>query len=266
MPSPFPGMDPYIEHPDIWSDFHGDLAGEIRAQLNGLIQPNYVARLTPYVTYEVIELSETRGVRPDIGVYEVEPSTEPASSAAPTVTPAPVQSLVPLEIPLRLYSVEIRSLSHEMQLVTALEILSPVNKRPGHQAHTAYLRKRRELLRSETHLLEIDLLRGGERPPLETPVPPAPYYMTLSRAERRPHVEVWPVQLSDELPNLPIPLLEPDPDVFLDLGATVTAVYERGAYSALIDYREPPPPPSLSEAQADWLSQWLVEAGLRQES
>jgi Protein of unknown function (DUF4058) len=51
MSSPFPGMDPYIEEPEVWSDFHGGLADEMRAQLNSVLQPRYVARLTPRVTY-----------------------------------------------------------------------------------------------------------------------------------------------------------------------------------------------------------------------
>ncbi|NUQ63676.1 MAG: DUF4058 family protein, partial [Pirellulales bacterium] len=109
MPSPFPGMDPYIEHPEVWSDFHGDLAAEIRADLNRVVQPRYVARLVPRVTYE-----------------------------------------------LRLFTVEVLE-TGTLRLVAAIEILSPVNKRPGHEAHEEYLRKRRELLRSGAHLIEIDL-------------------------------------------------------------------------------------------------------------
>lgn len=225
MPSPFPGMDPYIEDREVWSDFHGGLANEIRGMLNGLIQPRYVARLTPYVTYEIIEI-------------------------------------VPLEFPLRLYTVEIRQ-AGTMLLVTAIEILSPVNKRPGHEAHSDYLRKRRELLRSQAHFIEIDLLRGGERSPLERPVPPAPYYVTLSRVDRRPHVAVWPIQLADKLPVLPVPLLEPDPDAPLDLGAAVAAVYERGGYATLIDYGRPPPPPELSQDEAAWLDEYLRAKSLR---
>lgn len=261
MPSPFPGMDPYIEKPEIWSDFHGDLAAEIRATLNTTIQPRYVARMIPYVTYEVIEVAESRGVRPDVGVWHTQPPDEPSEGVATAVTPAPAESLIPLEVPQRLYSVEIRSVE-DMLLVTAIEILSPVNKRRGHEAYQNYLRKRRELLRSEAHLMEIDLLRGGERPPLEKPVPAAPYYVTLSRVERRPRVEVWPIQLADELPILPIPLLEPDPDTPLDLGTVVARVYERGGYAVLIDYSEPPPPP-LSEEEAKWLDRHLREAGVR---
>jgi hypothetical protein len=101
--------------------------------------------------------------------------------------------------------------------------------------------------------MEIDLLRGGERPRLTRPVPPAPYYVTLSRVNRRPYVDVWPIQLWEKLPVLPIPLLAPDPDASLDLGAIVAAIYNRGAYTRLIDYHRPPPPPALSDTEALWL-------------
>jgi len=256
MPSPFPGMDPYIEDPDVWSDFHGRLAEEISAALNQVLQPRYVARLTPRVTYEVVEIGERHSVRPDVGVWQPQPPFGQASGGAAVVTAAPVESAVPMELPLRLYTVEVRE-TGGLRLVTAIEVLSPVNKRPGHEAYHDYLRKRRELLRCDAHLIEVDLLRGGQRPPLERPVPPAPYYVTVSRAGRRPLVEVWPVQLQERLPVLPVPLLEPDPDVPLDLGAVVAAVYHRGAYARLIDYRQPAPAPPLSEAEAAWVEDRL---------
>jgi hypothetical protein len=258
MPSPFPGMDPYIETPALWSDFHNNLASELQAQLNRSIQPRYFARLTPYVTYEVVEVGQVYGVRPDVGVWQLQPFARETSSNVVTIPPAPVESQIALEIPLRLHSVEIRATASQ-QRVTVIEILSPVNKRPSHEAYLAYQHKRRDILRSMVHLLEIDLLRGGERPPLQRPVPIAPYYVVLSRSDRRPHMAVWPIQLMDRLPMVPVPLLEPDPDAPLDLGAAVANVYERGAYAAQIDYRETPPAPALSADEADWL------ASLRQE-
>jgi hypothetical protein len=253
MTSPFPGMDPYIEDPEIWSDFHSDLAGEIRAQLNPLVQPNYVARLTPRVTYDIVELVQTRGIRPDVAVWQLKLLKESATEMV-VIPPAPAESMVTLELPLRLLTVEIHYTA-TLELVTAIEILSPVNKRPGHDAYRDYRRKRQELLRSSAHFMEIDLLRGGTRPPLEKPVPAAPYYVTLSRADRRPHVAVWPIQLWDELPLLPVPLLEPDPDVPLDLAQAVTAVYQRGGYTSLIDYSQPPPSPPLSDEETGWLAE-----------
>ena len=211
------------------------------------------------MTYEIIEVAQTRGIRPDVGVWQRQPPRGDAPGGVATITPAPAESRIPLELPLRLLSVEIRETGTHL-LVTALEILSPVNKRPGHEAHGDYLRKRRDLLRSAAHLIEIDLLRGGERPPLADPVTPAPYYVLLSRADRRPNVAVWPIQLPDPLPVLPVPLLEPDPDVPLDLGAAVASVYERAAYGAQIDYGQPPPPPPLAPEETAWVNRLLGRA------
>ncbi|MEZ4863098.1 MAG: DUF4058 family protein [Caldilineaceae bacterium] len=261
MPSPFPGMDPYIEDPEIWSDFHLDLAAEIRTRLNQVIQPHYVARLTPRVTYEIVEIAKTHMVRPDVGIWRSQPSPQPVGAAV-LIPPAPITSTVKLEVPFRLANVEIRK-TGTLELVTAIEILSPVNKQPSHDAYSDYQRKRRELLRSAAHLMEIDLLRGGQRPPLEEAVPQAAYYVTLSRADRRPTVEVWPLQLQDRLPILPVPLTEPDPDAPLDLAATVADIYARGGYASLIDYHRPPPPPKLSDEELIWVDDLLREQEIR---
>lgn len=251
-------MDPYIEAPELWSDFHNDLASEIRAGLNQFIQPNYFARLTPYVTYETIEVGKKdQAIRPDIGVWHLHPSTRTeATIATATTAQAPVESRVELDIPLRLHSVEVRTTGTD-ELVTVIEILSPVNKRPSHDAFRDYQRKRRDLIRSDVHLLEIDLLRQGERPPLVDPVPEAPYYIVLSREDRRPYVAVWPVQLSTPLPTVPVPLREPDPDAPLALQEIVASVYERGAYARQIDYSQPPPPPALTDEEGAWLDELL---------
>jgi hypothetical protein len=255
-------MDPYIEDPEIWSDFYNNLASEIQGQLNPLIRPRYVARLIPRVTNEVVGITRARGVGPDVGIWGKTQSPRTVRETAGTVTPAPVTSSIELEFPLELVNVEIQTTdSHE--LVTAIEILSPVNKKPGHEAFEEYLRKRRELLRSAAHLIEIDLLRAGVRPPLQEPVPDAPYYIILSRASHRPEVDVWPLQLKDRLPVLPVPLRDEDPDVALDLAAAFAAVYERGGYADLIDYRRTPPPPPLADAAALWLDELLHTHGAR---
>jgi len=252
MSSPFPGMDPCLEQPELWSDFHGNLAPEIQARLNPLIQPRYFARLTPYVTYEEVEIGTVRGIRPDLGIWERAPTSGLPGASVATLTPAPVERSVPLEVPLILNRIEIRSVGSQ-QLVTVIEILSPVNKRPGHEAYHEYRRKRRDLLRTHVNLVEIDFLRAGDRLPLETPVPAAPYYVVLARASRRPKVEVWPIQLTDRLPVVPIPLLEPDQDASIDLAAAFSAIYDRCAYASQIDYTQPPPSPRLSPEEALWL-------------
>src|SRR2546425_492541 len=137
MPSPFPGMDPYIEQPDLWPDFHNRLADEMSARLNTVIRPRYVARLTPYTVYEIIAVDRPRGVRPDFGVWQVAPEREQAAAVA-TITPAPVESLVPVEVETTYHRVEIRD-TEQRRLVTVVEILSPANKRPGHKAQQEFL-------------------------------------------------------------------------------------------------------------------------------
>ncbi len=141
-------------------------------------------------------------------------------------------------------------------LVTAIEILSPHNKRPG-QGLEAYRRKRSQILRSPVHLIELDLLRGGERPGPEVNEPPqeADYILLVNRSSGSDQrlSEIWPVALNGPLPLLPVPLLPPDADVPLDLGAVLRSVYSRAGYDWRIDYQRPVPPPALRSEMKDWL-------------
>jgi hypothetical protein len=158
-----------------------------------------------------------------------------------------------LEEPIKLYSVEIREAATGL-LVTVIEILSPVNKRPSHEAFEDYRRKRRDLLRSSAHLMEIDLLRAGHRPPLVTPLPEAPYFVFLHRGDHRPKVEIWPLRFQNSIPLLPVSLLEPDPDVPLDLGRAIQSIYDATAYDLRLDYSQPPPKPDLAPEDVEWVT------------
>jgi hypothetical protein len=241
-------MDPHIEHPDLWVDFQNNLAVEIRAALNRLILPRYFGRLVPYSVHETLDLDDTLGNRPgDGGHAQLTETNRIADGSVP-----PIRSYVPWEAKVPLCRVEIRH-TETRRLVTVIEMLSPEKKDPGSDAHQRYLKKRRSRLRSAIHLVEIDLLRDGRRPPLEKPVPTAPYYVMVSRWAHRPAVDVWPIQLRDRLPILPIPLQHPRSDVPVDLGIAVAAVYENGAYGVQIDYGRLPPPPRLSEDDLAWL-------------
>jgi hypothetical protein len=254
-------MDPYFEHPNIWEDFHASLAGEIRNQLSPRLRPRYFAALIPRVTYEEVVIEEKpRSVKPDVSIFRVR--ERPLTGEAVAIAPAPMTGQVTMELPVNLYTVEI----HEAEtgdLVTAIEILSPVSKRPGHEAFMEYHQKRRALPRSAAHLMEIDLLRAGKRPPLETPWPDSPYVVALSRSERRPNVEIWPLRLQEPIPVMPVPLKPPDPDVPLDLGQAIQAIYDRAAYDMRIDYSQPPPKPDLTPEEAAWLDAHLRAAGVR---
>ena len=251
MPSPFPGMDPYLEG-ELWQEFHETLAGAIRAQLMPRLAPKYVALLGKRHTLD----------RPALGVFDAPPET-PSTAKMQTqggiAAPALVLPRI-LEVPQ--LSVEIRDVA-ERRLVTVIEILSPANKY-GDGARE-YLDRRADLLRTEPHLLELDLLRQGARIPLVGEPPPAPYYVYLSRWQRRPFTQVWPVALRERLPVVPVPLLPPDPDVPLDLQAAVAACFDLVGYERLLPYADPPPPPELSAEDTAWVDATLRQARLRGE-
>jgi hypothetical protein len=157
------------------------------------------------------------------------------------------------------YVVEIRTVENQ-HLVTSLEVLSPANKRG--QGYRDYLNKRDAILRSDTHLIEIDWLRNGRRPPMRQPLPEAAYFVFLSRAEKRPVLDVWPISLTDKLPIIPVPLLAEDDDVHLDLQLVFTAVYDSVGYEKLLDYVQAPEI-ALMQKMAVWADTLLQAAGLR---
>ena len=263
MASPFPGMDPYLEDPRIWPGFHHYLADELVAQLNRQIGPKYYADVNVRTVVEEVSIAMPQVIHPDVGVVEA-PPPEPVPgpvAAAISIPPAPVQRLV-IAGQTKLRTVEVR-LTETDRLVTAIEILSPYNKRPG-DGLEEYRRKRRQILRSSVHLVEIDLLRGGERPGREVNDPPlnADYVLLVNRSREEAEgriSEIWPVALNEPLPLLPIPLLSPDPDVALDLNAALRSVYARAGYEWRLNYQRPVPPPALRPEMAAWLKQHLLQ-------
>jgi hypothetical protein len=261
MELPFPGMDSYLERPSLWPDVHHRLISASCDAIQSQLNPSYVAIITPYVTLESIEIAPTRqAFIPDIGVLHDEGPDE--GEVAVAIAPAPLTLPVQINIPTRYARIEIRSVLQQT-LITSIELLSPANKRPGADGADAYEHKRQEIFQSGVHLLEIDLLRGGMRPRLARPLPPAAYFVFLSRSYRRPLVDVWPVMLAEPLPVVPVPLSYPDPDVALDLGGLLRQVYRNARYERLVDYRSAPPPPELSAEEAAWLDAQLRERGLR---
>ncbi len=259
MPSPFPGMDPYLEG-EMWQEFHERLANQISMQLMPRLTPKYVALLAKrYVLSSldlgIVDVPADRVFYPDLHLVETAPvATVPAGSADPAVMAPTTEllTLLPDEVPL--LSIEIRDVA-ERRLVTIIEILSPVNKYGD--GFREYMARRRGLLQTQTHLLELDLVRRGTRITLRGELPPAPYYAFLSRSQRRPATQVWAIGLRQSLPVLPVPLLAPDPDVPLDLQAAVDACFALVGYERLLDYTVPPPPPDLSAADADWVAERL---------
>ena len=258
MPSPFPGMDPYLEG-SLWPDVHQRLATEISDVLTPRLRPRYVARLavaTLYdqspeheigILYRDVEIIQRRGIKPvSSGNIPVKETIRPISRAL-TV---PI-----LDFSVRVANVEIydRQLN---QLVTSIEILSPVNKRePG---LGKYRQKKRQLQEAGVHLLEIDLLRRGQRPTFMPGIPDTPYLITLTRAEALA-MDVWPVRLQDELPVVAVPLRPPDADIPLDLGEVLIHIYDKAAYDLTLDYTQSPPPPAFSTEDQAWLQRQVTD-------
>jgi Protein of unknown function (DUF4058) len=258
MSSPFPGMDPYLEAPEIWRGFHHSLADEIKAQLNAKLSPRYYADVEVRTVLEEVGVATTKTVYPDAAILETVQATS-SSATAVAIPAAPIQRLAMLPEEHKLRTVQVRETATDT-LVTAIEILSPVNKR-GDGLHL-YRAKRKSLLRTDVHLIELDLLRDGERPGWEVKEPPlvCEYIVLVNRAfggdMRRS--EIWPVALDEPLPLCPVPLLPPDADVPLSLGEVVAQVYQRAAYARRIDYALPVPPPPLRPAMQRWLAAHLV--------
>jgi Protein of unknown function (DUF4058) len=257
MANPFPGMDPYLEG-DLWPSVHADLTAEIVRQLSPQIRPKYVAITTRRIVMAPPDEIEIRTPHrlPDVGVMKTDASGAVASAGA---TQAPLVLDMPQPEPIPLRSIELRDTEHN-RLVTAIEVLSPTNKRGEGAAE--YATKRTALLRGEAHMLEIDLLRVGVRFPLVGPLPSVSYFVFLSRVDRRPRIEVWPIPMDQPLPKVPVPLLDGDPDVELDLQAALTTIYDIVGYNLLIDYTRPPAVPFTPE-QAAWADDILRRAGRR---
>lgn len=256
MPSPFPGMDPYLEG-ELWTNFHTQFAVEIARQLSPLLRPRYAAFTEKRF---ITDTPEEGGVfvasMIPVGVANAGPGpfeSEPAAHAAPLET----VSLLPEEVPH--VWVEIRDVESRT-LVTCIEFLSPTNKRG--EGREEYLKKRTTVLRSEVNLMELDLIRLGQRVPVRDPLPAYPYFVFLSRARRKPITEYWPMALNAPLPRVPVPLANGDPDVSLDLQAALTSVYDTFNYEFLIDYAKPPSPRLTDEVEA-WADRLLREKGKR---
>ena len=254
--SPFPGMDPYLESPDLWPDVHETLTAVLREQLNPVLVPKYIAELNTRVVIDRMDEppDQMQAGIPDVTIAQSTIREAPADYA---VAPAPVRLKVPIEIPTKLVSVYIRR-REDMHLVAVIELLSPVNKRPG-EGRQQYLEKRAAYLKSGAHLIEIDLLRKWPRMPLEGTLPRSDYLIMVSNAYESPDCLVWPITVQQRLPDLTIPLLRPDPPVTLDMNLALQTAYERARYDLRVDYASPPTPP-LSETDAAWVAQRVLKS------
>ena len=254
MPSPFPGMDPYIETSLDWLSFHNTYIAYCVELLNEVLPPQYVATPASQIRLVSPEEREYQDRIPDAVVARRagQPSNggEHGPSAVATLQPQL------LELPDRWLEVDewVADVRHQPEhaLVAAVELLSPTNKRaPGREEYAA---KRFELIARGVNLVELDLLIGGQRLEMRSPLPAADYFALVSRAERRPVSEVYAWGLRDPLPTVPVPLRATDGDAPLDLAEVFRRTFERGKYDRLVRY-DAPPPGSLSADDRAWATE-----------
>lgn len=218
MPSPFPGVDPFIEASDRWVGFHNVLIAQCSKLLNVSLPEDYAAWVD--VRRELI---------PAPGVFRAELEEIPHAFIEIVALPS-------------------------REIVTSIEILSPSNKNASDGSE--YLAKRAAILHKGINLVEIDLLLGGDRLPALDSLPPGDFFAFISRREKRPKADVYGWSIRRTLPTIPIPLMAPDADVALDLAVAYRMTYDGGRYDRSLRY-DLLLASSLSEADRQWIGQRL---------
>jgi hypothetical protein len=250
-------MDPFLEG-QRWRDFHTTFVTVIREMLTPQVRPRYVVEVEEYVYLAREDEDPERLIEPDVALVEVGEGPlaglrSPSAIGSPV---APVIHTVP--VPKRYRQAFLTIRNRQLQnVVTVIELLSPWNKTPG-EGRNEYLVKRSNVFYTPAHLVELDLLRGGQRLPTREPLEAGDFYAFVCRKERSPQVEVYVWTLRDPLPIIPIPLAGDDPDVPLDLQGAFTTTYDRAGYDYAVDYRRPIEPP-LDPSGADWVRSILPE-------
>lgn len=260
MPSPFPGMDPYLEHPWIWPDVHHRLIGAIAHEIEEQVGDRY------YVSVErrvyVSEPDEPDAFRiPDVSVisaaenddaYGVTQQSEFSETSVVTVQ-------LPVPDQIREYFLEVRDLQSG-RLVTAIELLSPTNKRPG-AGRAEYENKRMELLATRANLVEIDLLRVGHPMRFSGHVVAGDYRILVRRGGRS-SATLYAFSVRNVIPEFPLPLRRDDEEPWIYIGALLRQLYDHGRFHMRVNYADEPVPP-FSEEDAEWADKLLREQELR---
>lgn len=260
MPSPFPGMNPYLEHPALWPGVHHWLITEVARSLTPQLRPHYYIAVEERVYELTGDDAVLVGIPDDVVVGQGKVS-EPASTAVALQTaPQPVSVTVPMPETVREGYLEVRQVTNDA-VITTIEVLSPKNKRPG-RGQDQYETKRLTVMGSRTHLVEIDLLRAGEPMPVLDADIHSHYRILVSRSHQRPRAELYAFNVQSAIPTFPLPLQSGDEEPIVDLNALVNRIYEEGGYDLRLNYNQEPVP-GFEEKDALWLDAWLKERGLR---
>lgn len=254
MKTPFPGMNPYLEQPHLWEEVHNDLIGGIRRFLTSILRPNYRVAIEQRVYLSPLPPPDQSVGKPDVLLYPAGPSR--AVLTAPVVFIKPQVGLIPATDAdeIRERYLEIRTVDTQ-EVITVIELLSPTNK-PAGTGRDQYELKREKVLRSGTHLVEIDLLRANKPMPIEVEGR-SHYRVIISRSPQRPQAEVYQFSIRQPIPDFPIPLRPDEPEPALKLNQILHELYDQSGYDLAINYRHAPPPPTFSQADQSWLTKQI---------
>lgn len=263
MPSPFPGMDPFLEHPYFFPGLHGGLIYCIQRALQPALPPPYYAVLNERLWVETTE----RSVEPDVDVLIDSSQKKPSDKAMDEGAVATVTQPLVISIPhdeRRETFVDIMTRNDlNERVVTTIEVLSLSNKTPGEHGRNLYLRKQQEVVDGEINLVEIDLLRGGThstavpRRRVERRAGRFDYHVCIKRGDNWIDRFVYTIRLRDRLPTIDIPLLPGDAPVKLDLQAVFDRAYDDGPYSRRVPYEIDRVVPPQQPKQAEWVVEQL---------
>ena len=256
MKSPFPGMDPYLEHPALWPDIHNSLITAIRDSLADQLAPRYYIGLERRAfVMKPDDISFIIG-RPDVSVIVHKPAT--------TVQKRPLAEAGVVDVEIFMndevgeYFLEVHDVVSG-KLVTLMELLSPANKL-ANKGRQEYEQKREYVFSSQTHLVEIDLLRAGEPMPINSlRAQTSDYRILVSRAPQRPRAQLYPFSVRQPIPTFHLPLLPDDDEPLVDLGQILHALYQRARFDLRLDYSQPPVPPLKAEDQ-EWADALIAAA------
>jgi hypothetical protein len=260
MASPFPGMNPYLEHLELWSEVHHRLIVAMADKIVESLPPRYRVAVEKRTYLSTPEDAVLVGI-PDVAVLSQSSSESRTTTATAIVSPSkPITVSLPVPEEVKEGYLEIREVATG-QVITVIELLSPTNKRPG-EGRKTYEEKRLQVLGSRTHLVEIDLLRKGQPLPILGEVPTSDYRIVVSRRHQRPRAQLYAFGVRHSLPAFPIPLQSGEVEPVVELKPLLDGIYDRARFDLSIDYTQDPVPP-LSEEDAAWVDELLREQGLR---
>ncbi|GJD23552.1 hypothetical protein RIVM261_085080 [Rivularia sp. IAM M-261] len=250
MNNPFPGMNPYLENPIFWSELHYRLITAIADAIeeNIPLQYNVVIEQRTYLSDD----------SDSVFSKQVAPQH---SSTTQLSTSEGITIMMPMPENVKESYLEIREIATGF-VVTTIEIISPKNKKAG-EGRKAYENKRKKVLASLSHLVEIDLLRSGKSMSILGEVAISDYYIVVSRSDIRPKAKLYTFSVQQPIPSFQLPLQSEDIEPILDIQSLLNSIYNRARYNLRIDYNLEPVPP-LKADNAAWCDMVLREQGLRE--